>query len=237
MELREILEVLFPSRCPVCGRIVLPKGTLVHNECRPKIKVITEPFCIRCGKQLSDSRASLCELCSTYDFHFDAGRSVFPYKSSLSEAIRTVKTLGLSEYVEFFADLALATHKDFLQGIGPAAVVPIPLHKSKLKKRGFNQAELLGQALAQRIGADCLPLLSKVRKTREQKGLSRIERISNLSGAYEINEAFTGNVPRTVILVDDIFTTGSTIDECARVLKEKGVIKVYFICFATGAAD
>ena len=121
----------------------------------------------------------------------------------------------------------------FIRNIGAEGIVPIPLHKSRRRIRGYNQAELLAGALGKRVGIPVYPrMLIRVRNTKPQKTLNPEERQNNLKRAFNMGQ---NDVKlKVIIIIDDIYTTGTTIDEAARVLKEAGAEKVYFITLACG---
>ncbi len=234
-----MLELLFPKRCPICGEIVLPKGKLFHAACLKKASFIREPFCINCGREIEEEGGELCRTCKSSKFAFDSGRCTFNYRGETAKAIHVLKNFGTCEYAEFFAYAAVYRHRLFLDRIKPEAIVPVPLHKKKLRKRGFNQAELIAEGITAITGIPTVNLLKKTVNTKDQKSLDREHRKRNLSGAFDVSDALKKSelLPESVLIVDDIFTTGSTINACAAVLKKYGIKKVYFICAAAGASD
>lgn len=222
---------LYPERCPVCLQIVTPKGAMLHQECKQKIDLITEPVCFKCGMPLSSEEKEYCEVCARQsDRGWDLGRSLFPYHGVMGNALRLVKKDGRTEFVRFFAKQLAKNRKGFIGQVAPECIVPVPLHPSKQRKRGFNQAELLAEALGEEINIPVRLLLRKHKKTKEQKSLSKALRMKNVADAFVVDEDAIGEyVPKSVLLLDDVSTTGSTLTACAKVLKARGVARVAFL--------
>ena len=228
-----MLDLLFPVCCPVCLRPVLPKGRDMHESCGKRLKFISDPYCMRCGKALTDPAKELCGTCAVGNMRFDAGRCVFPYRSCISDALVDVKKNGTREFADFFGRAAVMRLGSFIEGVSPDVLVPVPLHKKKLKARGFNQSSLIAKAMSRYSGVPVAELLEKTRETADQKTLSKHERERNLFNAFAVRPSA---VPRKVLIVDDVLTTGSTVNVCAGVLKDAGAEEVYFICIAAGSA-
>lgn len=230
-----MIEWLFPPRCPVCMQPVLPKGAMLHPGCAWQMEPLTEPLCMRCGKPLETEDEEYCTACLIADRAWDAGRSVYPYRGAAGGAIRRVKQEGTVEFVRFFGkQLAAVKMKAFPEN-GEMCIVPVPLHKSKLRRRGFNQARLLAEAVALETGLPVRELLFKTKKTKDQKQLALEQRKKNLSDVYRVKETEkAAGLPETVLLLDDIITTGSTLTACAKALKEAGVKTVYFLTVCAG---
>lgn len=226
------VQMLFPLRCPVCDGIVRPWGARICPDCLPKLKPVTPPWCMRCGKKLSEE-AEYCADCRAGGHEFVRGRSLYEYDSAAASIYR-FKYGGRREYAGFYGEQAAEHLGDFIRGVRPDGLIPIPLHPRREAGRGYNQAALLAKEIGARTG---IPVYTKIllrtRNTAPLKKLNPKERQNNLKKAFHIS----GNDVKlkTIILVDDIFTTGSTVDEAARTLKEAGVEKVYFIALSCGA--
>lgn len=236
--MRRIMKsILFPEYCPVCFEPVVPRGRMLHKECEKRVRFINPPICIKCGSPVRDSEEVYCSSCNRRQLFFDMGRITFPYRSSIQKALKEVKTNGTEEFVEFFGRTSAMRHRDFIKATAPKAIVPVPLHLEKRWYRGFNQAELLAEVIAKETGIPMVPLLKKERRTKDQKTLSGEKRWENLRGAFKTTVPKDGNIPEKVLLVDDVYTTGSTINACAYALKQAGVKEVFFLCIATGTAE
>ena len=229
-------EWLYPVRCPVCLQIVTPKGASLHPDCIKKLLFLKEPVCKKCGIPLASEDEEYCQECFTgTDRGWEEGRSVFPYHSPVENALWQVKREGIKEFVRFFGFCMYKRQGTFIQRMAPECIVPVPLHSSKQRSRGFNQAELLAAALGQEAGLPVRRLLKKIKKTKDQKNLSKHERRKNLKDAFVIEEKELGkHIPQSVLLVDDVYTTGSTLTACAMVLRSYGVDKVVFLSVCAG---
>ena len=226
---------LYPERCPVCLRLVMPKGAELHPKCKYKLDTITEPVCFKCGIPLASEEEEYCAVCMQEpDRGWDMGRSVFPYHGVMESALHLVKKEGTKEFIRFFAKHMKQSQQAFIEQAAPECIVPVPLHRVKLRSRGFNQAELLAEAFGEEIGLPVRKLLFKSKNTKDQKSLSKNERKKNVKGAFCVNEKEMGTeIPLSVLLLDDVSTTGSTLTACARALKSYGVARVSYISICT----
>jgi ComF family protein len=222
---------LYPERCPVCFRPVLPKGADVHPECKEKLQLIQGPVCFKCGMPLPSEEEEYCAVCTSEpDRGWDRGRSLFLYQGGMGNTLRLVKKEGTVEFVRFFAKQMKESKMAFIQGMAPECIVPVPLHPSRQRSRGFNQAQLLAEALGEETGLPVRLLLLKQKRTKDQKSLSRNQRKKNMEDAFSVNEdEMNQGVPESVLLLDDVSTTGSTLTACAHVLKMHGVRRVAFL--------
>lgn len=230
---------MFPAKCPVCSGVLLPREALVHKECKKNLAIIEEPLCKRCGRPLSEDTAEYCESCRKDRENrkkselWDSGRCAFSYQGEMASAVLRMKQYGTKETVAFFAHWMVGLHMSYLLHLHPDCIVPVPLHPFKKRQRGFNQAELLAEAVSEAFLAYELPvrpLLKKTIRTAEQKTLSGAERKRNLAHAFQLEEACMDRLPSVVLLIDDVFTTGSTLAACAAVLKKQGAEQVGFLC-------
>lgn len=228
----QILQLLFPRRCPVCDEIVMPYGEQICAGCIGKLKLLTPPWCMKCGKKLTEDEA-LCADCRRKEHVFLRGRALYEY-GSVAPSIYRMKYGKRQEYAEFFGGEAAFFLGEFIRKVNPDGLIPIPLHRKRRNKRGYNQAELLARALGRCLSIPVYDnLLLRVKNTAPLKKQNPEERQNNLKKAFIIRQ---NDVKLdTIILVDDIYTTGSTVDEASRVLKESGVKNIYVITLACGA--
>ena len=185
------------------------------------------PFCLKCGEP-APAIEGLCGLCMKGEHLFDFARSALLFSRTLREIIHHLKYSGRVSLARPLGDLL----KECLlrEAFTGDLVIPVPLHRSRERIRGFNQAELI----AARLGRPVAPRLLRRRKnTPSQTGLTRNERKRNLAGAFEVR----GGVKGTVIVVDDVYTTGSTMNEIARTLKRAGAERVEVLTVARVAND
>ncbi len=226
-----IRELLFPRRCPVCDRPA-PWGEYVCPGCGDRLKLLGRSYCLKCGKGLTREEWEYCADCRKYPHVFDRGRSLYTYESAAG-AIFRLKYKGRQEYADFFAEEWYRYLADTIRGWQIDLIVPVPLHRSRKRTRGYNQAELLAKALGKRLD---LPVSSKCvircKKTVTQKQLNRTQRQNNLKNAFKMNRVDVQL--KGVLVVDDIYTTGSTVDAVASVLKKAGAGRVYVLTLAAG---
>jgi len=215
--------------CLVCGEA---SSEAVCSDCREKYFLPGLKRCVSCGKLL-DSRDEQCQDCRTGKGPKNLRRviSLGWYEGAWKDFIYNIKYKG-QPYLLF----ALA---EYLVGLAirelppPDAVIPVPLHPNRLAQRGFNQAEVLASILGRILGIRIKDVLIRVEDTKPQTLLGRQERRNNLQGAFglKINSEVAGEV---IWLVDDIITTGITMEECARILRENGAEDVFAFCLGAG---
>lgn len=229
---KHALSLLFPTRCPVCDDIVTPYGEKICLGCMEQLKLLTPPWCMRCGKKLKEDR-EFCEDCKKKVHYFVRGRALYEYHSVASSIYR-MKYGKRQEYAEFFGEEMGRYLQNFIGQVNPDGIIPVPLHRKRHNKRGYNQALLLAKALGAYLKIPVYDkLLLRTKNTLPLKLQNPAERQNNLKKAFIM--ARNDVKLKTILLVDDIYTTGSTIDEVTRVLHQSGVEKVYFVTLACGA--
>ncbi len=163
----------------------------------------------------------VCEDCKNVDFGFESARAPLRYEGVGKEIVHTLKYQGYTRVVD---RLMTPLMLEVLQGPGSFdTVVPVPLHRARLRRRGFNQSEIMAASIAKRLNASVSDTLEVVRKTRDQVELSRTGRRENVRDAFRARGRVSGNV----LLIDDVFTTGATMSECAEVLTRAGAREVH----------
>lgn len=177
-----------------------------------------------------------CYDCSVKEFHYVRGYSVWLYDAVMKRSIIEFKYKGRKEYTQYYVEEMIRHLGSEIKEICPDVIIPIPVHPSRRRQRGYNQAELLANELGNKMHFQTRSdILIRVIKTRPQKELSNVERMKNLERAFCVRR--TGedfSKFHKVLLIDDIYTTGSTIEACAKVLKRAGMGKVYFITLCIG---
>lgn len=230
-----IKDMIFPPRCPFCEDIVAKLG-MACRECREKLPYIKEPSCKRCGKPIWDEETEYCEYCRGRSFYYQCGKSVWTYNHLMAESIARFKYHSKQEYAVFYGREIAAVYGDWVREKCIEALIPVPIHRRRKLLRGYNQADLVAQTIAEELE---LPLLSKaltrVRETKAQKELTQAERRRNMEAAFACDPREPVHYKR-VVLIDDIYTTGSTIEACSRELLKNGIEEVYFLCVCTGAS-
>lgn len=235
--MKKLLQWIYPPRCPICDKIWQPKieqNRMMYccPDCRKKLPWVRGAVCMKCGKPVGKEQ-EYCEDCQKQKHLFGQGAAAFTYSEGLPDAVFRMKFQNRRDYLDFFADVMVLALRRHLPQWQPQVILPVPMHWKKRARRGYNQSELLAEKLSERLG---IPTEKKwarcIRRTAEQKRLSRSERRKNLSGSFRLSGKLQG-VTR-VLLVDDVYTTGSTMDELARILRMDGIYEVYFIVICTG---
>ena len=244
MEIRasDVLSLIYPRRCPICDDVVGPveiRGGRIrisgpaHRKCMKKVQLVRGATCFKCGKPLADdSTEEYCEDCKHTHHYFTRGFSVFTYRS-ISGSIYRFKYLGRQEYALFYALATRHLLGKKLFSLGIDAVVPVPMYPAKERKRGYNQARVFAEKVCKELGLSFYPdLIRRVRDTRPMKELDAHERRINLKKAFIISE---NDVKfKCILIIDDIYTTGSTIDEIAHEFLMAGAERVYCLTLAIG---
>ncbi len=236
----ELLDLLFPPRCQVCNRL---GGSVLCEACLGRVEFIGEHFCAYCGQMLgpTEPAAPLCRECRAGQRHSGA-RVVGLHVGVLREAVIAYKyyrrTRLARPLARMLADVVAAEEQRRALPLQQcAALVPVPLHPRRRAWRGFDQAEMLCHHLGELIGLPVwADVLVRVRYTTPQVRLSGASRLENVRGAFEARSAWKLR-GRSVLLVDDVFTTGATVNECAAVLRAAGAVAVYVLTITRTAPD
>lgn len=198
------------------------------------MEIVQEPRCKKYGKGISSFEKEYCYDCGRTDHSFEYGWALYHYNEAMRASVSRFKYKNKREYKDWYVEELLKRYGKRLQALRADVIIPVPLHSSKRRHRGYNQAELIAVGLSRGLG---IPMdtrgLRRSLKTVPQKKLGPKERLKNLQRAFRTDKRYLKRV-RRVILVDDIYTTGSTIEACTRVLKAAGVKEVYFICLCIG---
>lgn len=234
--MRIFTELLFPSRCPACDGILLQneKERGFCNRCQPNILRINNAYCLKCGKQLDYDSKKICKDCENKKHYFTQGRAVYVYAKDMKPAMYRLKYANRRCYAEVFAKEAAEKYGAWIREKGIQAMVPIPMYRKKEKVRGYNQATVIAKALEKKLS---LPVLEnavvRVKNSRPQKELNDKERKNNLENAFKIRK---NDVKlKKILLIDDIYTTGSTMDAVSRVLLQAGAKEIYCLSVCIGA--
>jgi ComF family protein len=230
--LRQLLDFALPPRCPGCGAIVGEPHRFCL-DCWRSLAFLGEPCCVRCGLPFAhggDGDAE-CGRCLAEPPAFDRLRAVVAYGEISRQVALKLKYSGRPGLAATLAHFMLR-HLD--RADGEALLVPVPLHRWRIWKRGYNQAALIASALSRRGGIACeLDLLRRTRATPPLRGLGRRERALAVRGAFRVpREARSRLAGRRIVLVDDVYTSGATASACARVLKRAGAGPVEVLCWA-----
>lgn len=194
---------------------------------------IGEHFCYKCGKQLQVGQYELCRDCSKNLHYFKKGRGVFVHEGPMKDAVYALKYENKRIYADFFVEEIEHVLGSWIRSEGFCAMLPVPLSIEKQKSRGYNQAELISRGLSKKMSIpQCLNMIIRTSDTAPQKLLGHSERKNNLKNAFKTMS--NGLQLDKVLLIDDIYTTGNTVDAVARELILSGVAEVYFIAISIG---
>lgn len=227
-----IKKLLWPEICPFCGKV---SATGICPACSKKINtlLVVQPTCMKCGKPVRLNEQELCQDCSTLKHHFDRGKALWIHKPPVSHSIYHFKYKNQRQFAKYYAKELFSVYNKLLYEWNPEYIVPIPLHRRRKRKRGYNQSQIIAKELSKLSGIPIdIHLLKRVRYTEPQKKLDYKIRRKNLRDAFYVTDKVEG--VECVLLIDDIYTTGSTMDEAARMLKCAGVENVYFLTVSIG---
>lgn len=229
----KLLSFFIPHRCLVCREEVLSKNSLC-SKCWPQLAFISQPFCEVCGMpfDFEVEKNALCGSCLETPPPFDKARAAFYYGGASKDLILKFKHGDATELAPAFASWLNTAGRDFLEKA--EVFVPIPLHWTRLLKRRYNQAALLSKHLSTICKKPHRPLgLKRIRVTPSQGTLSKLQRHKNVEGAFQVPESEVNHIKgKKVVLVDDVFTSGSTVSSAARALRKAGAQSVFVLTAA-----
>ena len=221
----DFFNIIFPKRCLGCNSALQKHDGIICSECEKSLEFIGKNICSQCGAKLSVAANHNCE------FIFDAARSVFEFNAVLQNLIHHFKYDEIKKLGEFLGNYAV-TYLKQEHFADTEIIAPVPLHRVKQRIRGFNQSEFLTRTIAEQMNWKHYPHLIKRKKfTETQTRLSRKQREKNVTNAFAINSKY--NIKgRKILLVDDVFTTGSTVNSISKVLQEAGAAKIFVLTIA-----
>ena len=223
------LSLVLPPRCPGCGTVVAADATFCAS-CWSELTFITEPMCPRCGEPSPVDTAGPCFACNKRPPRYTAARAAIAYDDG---ARRIVLGLKHADAPHLARAMAAQMARAGSAWLGPGSlIVPVPLHRWRLWRRGYNQAALIARVLARRTGAKLdLDALTRTRATASSGGLGRAERFDNVAAAF-VPRRGARLAGRDIVLVDDVLTSGATADACADALVAAGAATVRVLTFA-----
>jgi len=223
-----IASLFYPPVCTICCANVALREYLCE-ECDAKITRIVPPFCAKCSEPFQGAITGpfTCANCAHRTIYFDAAVSAYRSRGIVRRIILDFK-YGRQLYLRHLVArwLFAALDDDRLRQQRFDVIIPVPLHPARERERGFNQATLLAELASAQMSLQARPLLERTRYTTTQTAFDRAERMENLHGAFRLRKSADVRKLR-VLLIDDVLTTGSTLSECARVLKKAGAISVH----------
>lgn len=221
-------DLFFPPTCPFCSSPEVDSGVSICSNCLGSVREIGAPLCPQCGLPLPETTPGelLCGECLVAPPAYDRARYGVKYKGAVQEAIKNLKYGGALHAAAALSELLIEAFQRHYEPAEFDLILPVPIHRKKLRERGFNQVVVLSQRLSRSVG---IPLdrtaFVKSVDTPPQAGLSRKERLSNLRGSFRVARKDAIENKR-ILLVDDVATTGSTIREAARTLRKAGSARI-----------
>lgn len=226
-----LVDYVLPHRCMGCS-VLTESSNAICGNCLQKLDFITKPYCYICGTKFTFNlqERTLCGKCIQKPPKYDIGRSLLDFNQHSKNLIHSFKYNDKTTYAKFFAKLLVQKYKEEIGHID--IVVPVPMHRIKRLFRYYNPAEILAKEISNLIQKPIIPdLLLKTKWTKSQSSLSKAKRKKNLSGSIEFNKKY--NIAnKSILLIDDVHTTGTTSDSCSLILKKKKALKVALFTIA-----
>src|ERR1043166_2121219 len=228
-----VASLLYPPVCAICSANV-SAGEQLCSDCEAKLVPIVPPFCAKCSEPFSGaiSATFTCANCGHRTLHFDAAVAAYRSRGIVRRVLlefKYHKQIHLRHLAARWLFAALDDER--LRSRSFDVIVPVPLHPARERERGFNQSALLAELLSAKMSIKTIPVLERIRYTTTQTAFDRAERMQNLHGAFRLRKNADVRELR-VLLIDDILTTGSTLSECARVLKKAGAHSIHAVTAA-----
>jgi len=234
----KIIELIYPSSiyCMSCGNIIdESRNYSLCNECFGRFKWIDNRTCIKCGKRLGENNIeNTCYDCMYNQHEFDKGYACVQYGTTEKQLIFNLKYNKKTYIARVMAEIM--HDRILIEDLDYDIVIPVPIHKNKNRKRGFNQAGLVAKYFCKK---QCTKInnniVSRVTDTEPLKSKDPIERKMSLIKAFKVEDKAKSLIyNKKVLIIDDIYTTGATVDALSKVLRKEGVSKIYFLVFAIG---
>ncbi len=228
------LELLYPKRCVACDKVLLniEKEMGFCKACSKKIKLVGPDYCLKCGAPVNN-KEELCHNCKNSGHYFEQNKAIFIYTGEMKDAMYRFKYGNRRCYGRTFADHAVKCYGNWLKEQKIDAIVPVPMYKPKERRRGYNQAAVFARALGAKINIPVEEsIVIRQTDTTAMKRLNQLKRKKNLLKAFTTPKNIVQF--RKVLIVDDIYTTGTTLDEVSKALKNGGVKEVYGMCVCIG---
>ncbi len=216
------LDLLFPRACMVCNARLSKTDGCLCPACASQVSVVKGEFCPKCGSLLEDAN---CQNCQHTQFSFEFSRAALDFRTPVTDLVHRLKYDGYRSPADYLADMmneSLAQYPEFKDY---PLILAVPLHLVRKRERGYNQSVLIAKKLARLSGKSYINPVKRKRYTQSQTWLEREQRLKNLAGAFRVQDS--GKIRgQNVIVIDDVFTTGSTLNELSRELYKAGAAKV-----------
>lgn len=231
------LNLIFPIHCQGCGiKLGYDNKRYLCPSCLKQIRLNRPPFCIRCGRSLSGSEEirTLCPDCLNKKYYFERAWQCCQYQGLIKELIHKFKYKRKLFLKSILAEIVDDFAKTYLDYKIIDAIIPVPMYQVNTSKRGFNQAAILAEELSKPLGIGFLGnCLLKTKRAKQQVDLNKTDRLNNVKGVFEVKKGIDLK-EKKLLLVDDVFTTGATVNECSKVLTAAGAKAVWVLTLARG---
>jgi len=226
--LKACTSLLYPEFCRHCGKRLDTERQFLCSECEKKL-IYLENICQKCGSVLTSEN---CLVCADNHFYFDKARSLFPFTKVIQSLIHDLKYEEITKVANLLCKYICNYMEKYQIFQDTDIIAPVPLHRVKKRSRGYNQSEKLSRQLAKNLKIKHLPdLLKRNRFTDTQTKLTRQQRYKNVAEAFILNTKYRIK-RKNILLIDDVFTTGSTVNSISKVLKNSQVSKIYVLTIA-----
>jgi len=229
--LNGFLNLCFPPVCLHCHEQIPDQTFWLCGNCQQRLQPVPEAHCPKCGCP-SDTEA--CPNCAEMHYAFDRAVSLYLYEGAIKTVIHNLKYSGFSRIADWLANIAFQTIQADTDLQSVDMVCPVPLHRVRQRERGYNQSALIARAMAVKLQKPFQEhILVKNRNTASQTAMSRTARLSNVRGSFRMGKSAVRG--KRILLVDDVFTTGSTVNEASRTLRAAGAAQVFVLTICHGA--
>jgi ComF family protein len=230
-----ILDIIYPKRCPICMDIIpIDKEVKICETCIEKLPYITDPRCKKCSKPIDDETIKYCYDCTNNEHYYNKGWAVWLYEGNIKKSLQRFKYNNNKNYGRIFAKEVVTLYNKEITEAKIDLIVPVPLYIKKQKKRGYNQAQIIANNISKYLDIPCNnDCLVRIKDTKPQKNLSDKERINNTKKAFKVVMSSVV-MDKKILICDDIYTTGNTINSCAKELLNSGAKEIYFCTLAIG---
>jgi ComF family protein len=230
---KKLVRFFIPPLCPLCSIRKPAKADLICGVCRKRLPELPEAQCTKCGGT-NDTILNCCSECLDSKFNWRQGLTLWKYEGIIREALHGYKYKGDLGVVDFFAlEMVAKLQKNKCTEFD--CVTWIPLHFTRKFMRGYNQSELLAKRICEQLNLPCKKLIDRVKCTRQQAKLKRADRLKNMKNAFRINRKNCSMIEgQSILLLDDVFTTGTTLSTVAEILMNCGAESVTVISIARG---
>lgn len=203
---------------------------MLCENCNKNMEILSGKLCEKCGDFLND-KGDCINSCNKLNYCFDKNISIFYYTNSAARIVKNLK-YGKKKYLaENIANIMVEYAKDFISDVD--IILHVPASKNRIRERGFNQAKELAKFVAEKTNKKLIDAILKIKDTIHQAGGSQKERMKNLVGSFAIDEIFADELKgKNILIIDDVFTTGSTLNECAKIIKNYKPKSIKTLTFA-----